>query len=372
VPSDQPTTSHIQVSGLSHLITPTRTLDPHTGRRVYTHGLGIELDLKPGETRQILHGGAEGGLANKGQGGGAGAIGRWNTSSEGRQELFRERLERWVELNGGYEVGLRITWRYWAERCHRDVDVLCYQEPNTVLPTPSTSGASTRSSIPPIPILPLPHLPSSTLLPSANLFSSPGTTSGPGLTSSPKKPVASSAGLSDPFVLEEKRDSKGKVIRPGSVEERKQAMMDRVRGIVSIPLVLTPVTDQSPLWIGEGIASDPRFLSWRVQQGEYVRCSAAGGAEEAEYAESAGEYCGGCMDVSAMLSCSLCACSRYSSRLMRSCPVSRSSSIRMFSAPSPGPNTLPTPPRGRRKAIPITEVADVIVKSSKTPISSGQ
>ena len=104
VPSDRPSTSRIQVSGLSYLITPTRTLDPHSGRRVYTHGLGIELDLKPGETRQVLHGGAEGGLGNKGQGGGAGAIGRWNTASEGRQSVFRERLERWVELNGGYDV----------------------------------------------------------------------------------------------------------------------------------------------------------------------------------------------------------------------------------------------------------------------------
>lgn len=44
----------------------------------------------------------------------------------------------------------------------------------------------------------------------------------------------------------------------------------------------------------------------------------------------------------------------------------------MFSAPSPGPSTLPTPPRGRRKAIPMAEVADVIVKSSKTPISTGE
>ena len=107
VPSgDRPTTSLIQVTGLSYLITPTRKLDPQTGRRVYTHGLGIELDLRPGETRQVLIGGAEGGLGNKGQGGGAGAIGRWNNGSEGRQEAFRERLERWTELHGGYEVGI--------------------------------------------------------------------------------------------------------------------------------------------------------------------------------------------------------------------------------------------------------------------------
>ena len=72
---------------------------------MYTHGLGIELDLKRGETRQILPGGAEGRSGNKGQGGGAGPVGRWNTGSEGREEVFREKLERWVELNGGNEVG---------------------------------------------------------------------------------------------------------------------------------------------------------------------------------------------------------------------------------------------------------------------------
>jgi hypothetical protein len=98
------------------------------------------------------------------------------------------------------------------------------------LPTLSTSESSTRSSIPTIPVLPLPHLPASTLLPSANLFSNSAISAAPGLTSTPKqKPLDSAAGLSDPFVLEEKKDSKGKVIRPGSVEDRKQAMMDRIK-----------------------------------------------------------------------------------------------------------------------------------------------
>lgn len=34
--------------------------------------------------------------------------------------------------------------------------------------------------------------------------------------------------LDDPFVLEDKQD-KGKVTRPGSVEERRKAMMDRIK-----------------------------------------------------------------------------------------------------------------------------------------------
>jgi 2-keto-3-deoxy-L-rhamnonate aldolase RhmA len=36
-----------------------------------------------------------------------------------------------------------------------------------------------------------------------------------------------------------------------------------------------------------------------------------------------------------------------------------------------GPASL-SAPRGRRKAIPLLEVADMIVKSSKTPISNGK
>jgi hypothetical protein len=97
-------TSRLEISGLNYLITPTRTLDPATGRKVYTYGLGIVLDLRKGETRQLLHGGSEGGMGNKGQGGGLGAVGRWSGAGEDREEIMRERLDKWVELNGGYEV----------------------------------------------------------------------------------------------------------------------------------------------------------------------------------------------------------------------------------------------------------------------------
>jgi hypothetical protein len=115
-----------------------------------------------------------------------------------------------------------------------------------------------RSSIPPIPLLPLPHLPASTLLPSANLFGaspSPSSTKiglGMGLTSvsslnvTPVRTPASAAGLSDPFVLKDADTSllvtptkasgqageaEGSVTRSGGkagLEARKQAMMDRV------------------------------------------------------------------------------------------------------------------------------------------------
>jgi len=218
VPSGTPSTSVIRVCGLSYLITPTRTLD-NNGRRVHTHGLGIELDLKPGETRQMLLGGNEGGLSNRGQGGGMAAIGRWNSGQEQREDEFRRRLDRWVELHGGYEVSGYC--RYHGASAETDE-----QEPEpSLLPTPQTSGSS-RSTIPPIPLLPLPHLGQSTALPSANLFSAASSSkldTSSGLTSLPKHAM-----LDEPFVLEESPD-KGKVTRTGSVEQRRQAMMDRIK-----------------------------------------------------------------------------------------------------------------------------------------------
>ncbi|RSH93519.1 hypothetical protein EHS25_007875 [Saitozyma podzolica] len=308
VSSDEPSCDTLALAGLTYLITPTRTMEPHTGRRVYTHGLGIELELRPGETRQMLHNGAEGGIGNKGQGGGMGAVGRWNVGGEAREDVVRQRLEKWIELNGGWEPPAK-----------------------TDLPTP-TSTNSERCSIPPIPLLPLPPLPSSTLLPAANLFAS-ATQSSPGLASLPKENSstkgAAPAGLADPFVLEDKRDAKGKVVRPGSVEERRQAMMDRLRP-----------SDQSKVELVQAGAAHARLGDQTRNETAHVDRRATGSSQATQHPESTGKRRRGRMD-----------------------DVLR---------PSPGPSTLPTPPRGRRKAIPLSEAAEVIVKSSKTPISTAE
>ncbi|KAK4684159.1 hypothetical protein P7C73_g6044, partial [Tremellales sp. Uapishka_1] len=216
---------------------------------------------------------------------------------EAREDVFRERLERWTELHGGYEPPVE-----------------------TLLPTPSTSS-NTRSIIPPTPLLPLPKLPSASLLPAANLFTLSSLASAPGLTLSPKKPSAtgSKSALADPFEIDGKREIvKGSVVRTGSVEERRQALYARIKAR------------------SEGVPT----LGSAVTGIKRKNLSAAGQQEE----------------------------------LKRRSTLSRLESVAegvwmMFSAPSPGPSTLPTPPRGRRKAIPMMEVADVIVKSSKTPIS---
>lgn len=234
--SPKPTAAEpTEVVGLSYLIAPTRTLDPLTSRRVYTYGIGIELDLKPGETRQILLNGGSGGMGNKGQGGGTGALGRWNVAGEERERIVRSRLERWVELHGGYEVSPRSAAK-------RDPELTCVQPPPEEvggLPTPSTSS-NQRSNIPPIPLLPLPGLPSAMLpsLQSLSAAAGPSTSGGlfgpalqrrsiPAITKPP-----SAAGLSDPFELDEAAQMRAKVVRKGTIDERKAAMAERVSRVL--------------------------------------------------------------------------------------------------------------------------------------------
>jgi hypothetical protein len=227
--SSVPTTNDTQVSGLSYVVTTTRTLCPKTGRKVHTHGVGIELELEPGETRQVLMGGGEGGIGNQGVGGGVRVIGRWSAGGEMREDTVRQRLERWVELNGG-DVGLAVI-------CAVQLTIQMDETPKAStnasetchLPTPTTRE-SERSEIPPIPLLPLPKLPSSIMAgsPSARLFSAASSSSSSGAPlppafATPKKTTI--PGLSDPFEFVEK---KLPTTPKGSIEDRRRAMEERV------------------------------------------------------------------------------------------------------------------------------------------------
>jgi hypothetical protein len=206
-----------EVAGLSYTVTTTRTLCPKSGERVHTYGIGIELELQPGETRQVLMGGAEGGLGNRGVGGGVRLISRWTAGGELRESTIRKRLERWVELNGG---------------------LLEEPKEESYLPTPSTRD-SDRSEIPPIPLLPLPKIPSMlnsspaaqrlfAASPSAAASSSSSSLSLPPAfaTATPKKTTI--AGLSDPFEFVEKTPKAAPSTPKASLEERRRAMEERV------------------------------------------------------------------------------------------------------------------------------------------------
>ncbi|KAL1413194.1 hypothetical protein Q8F55_000945 [Vanrija albida] len=285
-----------QVAGLSYLITPTRTIDPQTGRRIQSHGIGIELELQPGETRQLLMNGAEGGLGNKGQGGGVRVIGRWNAGGELREEAVRKRLERWVELHGGYTPT---------------------EEQNDQLATPTTRDSG-RSTIPPIPLLPLPKL--APAVSAGNLFNlaSSAPDSAPGLTTLPR----STAGLSDPF---EMKPAPKKPAAKGSLDERRQAMLERIKARSS--------NNKGPT-LAAAIKSGAAVIHHRTP------------AEKQE-------------------------------ELKRRSTLSRLEGVAegvwmMFSGPPPGPSSITSTPRSRRKAILMSEMSEMIVKSSKTPISEAE
>lgn len=284
------------VSGLSYLITATRTLDP-AGRKVHTLGIGLELDIEAGETRQLLMNGAEGGFGNKGQGGGLRVLGRWNAGAELREDIVRQRLEKWVTLNGGELV----------EETH--------------LPTPSTRDSG-RSAIPPIPLLPLPK--PATVQLGAALFASPSTPSADAGPSTPKPPAFTE--LSDPFEMPAKPATP-----KGSLEARRQALRDRIRAkSASAKATRTP--------LATAIGAKMETLSRAAQAEELQRRST----------------------------------------LSRLEPIAESVWM-MFSGPS-GPSTGPLTlspggglsPARRRKAIPLHEATERIVKSAKTPISAAE
>jgi len=81
-----------------YLISLARTLDPVTGRRTLTHGIGLSLHLNQAEVitlRNSLH--TQIGV-NAGVMGGMGALGRWSAGGEERGRRFEAKVCRWWEI----------------------------------------------------------------------------------------------------------------------------------------------------------------------------------------------------------------------------------------------------------------------------------
>ena len=81
-----------------YLISLARTLDPVTGRRTLTHGIGLSLHLNQAEVitlRNSLH--TQIGV-NAGVMGGMGALGRWSAGGEERGRRFEAKVWRWWEV----------------------------------------------------------------------------------------------------------------------------------------------------------------------------------------------------------------------------------------------------------------------------------
>jgi hypothetical protein len=89
-------------------ITPTRTIDSTTSRRVHTYGFGIRITLTPREAASYcntLHGGSDS-YGNAGKA--VGAVARWSAGSEARCKEVEERLWAWVDRHAELLVSGRF------------------------------------------------------------------------------------------------------------------------------------------------------------------------------------------------------------------------------------------------------------------------
>lgn len=78
-------------------VTPTRTIDTTTSRRVHTYGFGIRVTLTPREAASYcntLHAGSDS-YGNAGKA--VGAVARWSAGSEARCKEVERRLWAWVD-----------------------------------------------------------------------------------------------------------------------------------------------------------------------------------------------------------------------------------------------------------------------------------
>jgi hypothetical protein len=85
-------------------VTPTRTIDATTSRRVHTYGFGIRITLTPREAASYcntLHAGADS-YGNAGKA--VGAVARWSAGSEARCREVEQRLWAWVDKHSEYLV----------------------------------------------------------------------------------------------------------------------------------------------------------------------------------------------------------------------------------------------------------------------------
>lgn len=89
-----------------YTVTPTRTIDSATSRRVHTYGFGLSIRLTPMEAASYVNTLHNDGEACGGAGKAVGAVARWSAGSEARCRVVERRLWDWVERHSGEQVSL--------------------------------------------------------------------------------------------------------------------------------------------------------------------------------------------------------------------------------------------------------------------------
>ncbi len=193
---------HIDAAPAPFLLTLARTLDKDS-RRAHTYGIGFTLPLTAAEVlsanNTLL------GDHGVGSGAGIGAVGRWTAGGRERERAVEAKLRRWAGL--------------FAEPAEAAQDAL---------PTP-TKTPGRDDGIPPIPCGDLPVLPPSTgnLLPAFALAAESSTPTAAKPFPSRLEPPAEMDVFGPVIALPPPKGGPIKA-KPGSVEERRQALNDRV------------------------------------------------------------------------------------------------------------------------------------------------
>ncbi|KAJ9107425.1 hypothetical protein QFC21_000876 [Naganishia friedmannii] len=343
-------------------VTPTRTIDTATSRRVHTYGFGIRITLTPREAASAcntIHS-MNDSFGNAGKA--VGAVARWSAGSEARCKEVERRLWAWVDKNSKIESEIRGS-------------TLAY-------PSSPTASADVESKVPHVPCAALPQLQQAVgnLMPAFNLAASAAADPG-----SPSRRLPLANNKSSPL-SSLKNAAPGLLPPPAfrSVNQRLHAVAGNVQsGLPTLKDDLQLPSRGGPL---KGDINEDVFGPVLMIPKE-TKVTAAGSAEARQQAlydrikarankdvnisSSRPVIRGGRLGMDNM------SASQTQDELKRRSTLSRlegvAEAVWMFFSLSPS-NTasMSSPgssPRAKRRAFPVSEVVDVVVKSSKTPIS---
>ncbi|KAJ9112584.1 hypothetical protein QFC19_000603 [Naganishia cerealis] len=335
-------------------VTPTRTIDNTTSRRVHTYGFGIRITLTPREAASAcntLHSFNDA-FGNAGKA--VGAVARWSAGSEARCKEIERRLWAWVHKHSSLEREIRGSTS------------LAY-------PESPTGSHDVESRVPHVPCAALPQLQQAVgnLMPAFTLATStvadptsPSSRLALANRSSPSSSVQTAApGLLPPPAFR-------------SVNQRLQAVAGSLQPSLD---TLGGATTRLPAVNGESQAEGSQSLLNDDVFGPVLmipkekKPTAAGSVEARQQAlyerikarankdvvisSSRSAVRGGRLAMSNM------SAAQTQDELKRRSTLSRLEGV-AEAVWIPGSS-----PRAKRRAFPVSEVIDVVVKSSKSPIS---
>ncbi|KAF8331500.1 uncharacterized protein EI90DRAFT_3058103 [Cantharellus anzutake] len=298
--------------GLGLVLTPTTHLSRTHGKRVPAYGIGIEVESSTDR---------KGGMAS---------IARWTAGSEERRAALTDKLAKWTELHVCERVRERES---------------------------SRASSPTPSAIPNIPFAGLPPLANIT---SSNMSSLTRTLllSPPKNTSS--RTPASAKQLSLPPSSIPFPTPSPSVKKPPAPARSDLLKKPPIPAPALVPRPQTPTDKQS-----SEIPETPT-TSRRAALSERIRRKSLNTPSKGSVVIKTRDSFSGVETTRTITP----------EELKRRLVLGRLNSVAdsvwmLFQAPSQSPSSNPTPPTRRRRAIPFNEVLSVVIKSSRTPMSTG-